>query len=84
MSKKSKNILIAVIGYAITVCITIIAIVLLNNYKDVPVASQHIFGHDLDSYKVFSYWTMVVVDVILIAATSFIAFYDGKKNDEEK
>ncbi len=84
MSKKSRNILIAIIGYAITVCITVIAIVLLNNYKDVPVTSQHIFGHDLDNYKIFSYWMIGIIDVILVAATSFIAFYDGKKDNEEK
>lgn len=84
MSNKKQNILIATIGYTITIFVIAITIVLLNNYKDVPVTSQHIFGHDLDNYKIFTYWVIGIIGIILFAVTSVLAFCNNKKDNEEK
>jgi uncharacterized membrane protein len=81
MSNKKQNIIVAIIGYIVTISIIAVAIVSLNFFKDVPVSCQHIFGHDLDSYKIFAYWMIGIIGVILFVVTSLLAFYDKKDNE---
>jgi len=83
MENKKTKIILAIIAAAFIVTVIVLAFVEMSFFKDVPVYAQHLFGHDLDKYKVYQSILIIFVAIILVIASSIIIFVD-KKDSEEK
>lgn len=83
MENKKQKIVLAIIAAAFIVTVIVLAFVEMSFFKDVPVYAQHLFGHDLDKYKVYQSVLIIFVAIILVIVSGVIIFVD-KKDDEEK
>ncbi len=52
----NKSTIIAyIVNFTLLTMIYAVCFISISFYKDVPVYEQHLFGHDLNAYKIFEY-----------------------------
>lgn len=51
----------------------------VESYKDVPVYSQHIFGHDLATYIIYDHISCGVLTLLVIAVINLSIYVEFKK-----
>ena len=83
MENKKQKIILTIIAAAFIITAIISGFVAMSFYKDVPTYAQHLFGHDLDKFKIYQSVLIILVAMILTIVSGVIIFVD-KKDDEEK